>query len=250
MPTRYDIFLSYSRANTALVTPLRDELRRRGYRVFFDTQSLAAGKPWKPRLKEAIQHSRVMVLCWSETAARSEVTAYEYTAAEALNKTVIPWLLDATDLPIMIKENQGSKIPDPAEFVTYIRPTLGGPLAVRRRLQSLVAVLLLIAVSIVLWRVLHPPPPPPWEFQGSVTDRIMSTAIPGVEVDLTTDTGEKQSTLTDAQGHYDLHLPQPQPKTVQVLFRKDGYQAEHPLKVPTGKPFDMDMARIGPAPRP
>ena len=38
--TRYDIFLSYSRADSEHVKPLLEELRRAGYRVFFDVQRL------------------------------------------------------------------------------------------------------------------------------------------------------------------------------------------------------------------
>jgi hypothetical protein len=47
---RYDIFLSYSRADSDRVAPLRDELRRLGYRVFFDVQSIDPSSPWRQRL--------------------------------------------------------------------------------------------------------------------------------------------------------------------------------------------------------
>jgi hypothetical protein len=42
---RYDVFLSYSRADSDRVTLLCDELRRLGYRVFFDAQSIHPGTP-------------------------------------------------------------------------------------------------------------------------------------------------------------------------------------------------------------
>jgi hypothetical protein len=42
---RYDVFSSYSRSDSDRVTPLRDELRRLGYRVFFDAQSIDPGTP-------------------------------------------------------------------------------------------------------------------------------------------------------------------------------------------------------------
>jgi hypothetical protein len=42
---RYDVFLSCSRADSDRVTPLRDELRRLGYRVFFDAQSIDPDTP-------------------------------------------------------------------------------------------------------------------------------------------------------------------------------------------------------------
>jgi hypothetical protein len=62
--TRYDVFLSYSRADAQQVQPLRDELRRMGYRVFFDVQSIDPGEHWKRRLERSVRASRTLVLCW------------------------------------------------------------------------------------------------------------------------------------------------------------------------------------------
>jgi hypothetical protein len=77
-----------------------------------------------------------------------------------------------------------------------------------------------------------------------VIDRQTQIPIAGVEVDVETDQGGKQIARTDAQGKYVVRLPQPQPKTVTVLYRKDGYEAEHPINVLTGQPFNMDMAKL------
>jgi hypothetical protein len=51
MFARYDIFLSYSHADSDRVAPLRDELRRLGYRVFFDVESIDPASPWRERLR-------------------------------------------------------------------------------------------------------------------------------------------------------------------------------------------------------
>jgi hypothetical protein len=90
---KYDVFLSYSRADTERVTPLRDELRRMGYRVFFDVQSIDPGEEWKRRLERSISASRTMVLCWSEHTRGSDYITFEYSRAEALHKPLLPWLL-------------------------------------------------------------------------------------------------------------------------------------------------------------
>lgn len=56
--------------------------------------------------------------------------------------------------------------------------------------------------------------------------------------------GEKHSVYTDAQGTYLLRLPQPRPKTIHVLFRKEGYEAEPVLHVLTSESFDTNMAKL------
>ena len=66
--TRYDVFISYAREDLARVQPLVDELRRRGYRAFFDVESIVVGDKWKERLERSISASRVLILCWSEHA--------------------------------------------------------------------------------------------------------------------------------------------------------------------------------------
>jgi hypothetical protein len=236
---RYDVFLSYSRADTERVQPLLNELRRLGYRVFFDVQSIDPGKHWKERLDRSIRASRALVLCWSENARGHEYITYEYSRAEALHKPVFPWLLDRAPLPAML-EIQGINEPDAAKVAASLRPHLGWTLTRRRTLQVLGAVVLAIALGYGIWRSVQPPPP--WEFQGEVYDRETRMPLAGVEVVVDTGQGEKH-TQTDAQGKYVLLLPQPQPKSIPILFRKDGYEAEHPINVLTGQPFNTDMVK-------
>jgi hypothetical protein len=238
---KYDVFFSYSRADAERVAPLRDELRRLGYRVFFDVQSIDPGEQWKRRLERSIRASRALVLCWSQNTRGSDYITFEYSRAEALHKPILPWLLDKTPLPAML-EIQGITAADPAQAAAQLKPALGWPLRRRRRLQAALAALAAILAGVALWFALRPPPP--WEFQGEVTDRVTSMPVAGVEVDVLAANRVQASALTDAQGRYDLHLPQPQPRTIQVRFRKEGYEAEEPLNVPTGKPWNMDMAKL------
>lgn len=237
----YDVFLSYSRADTALVIPLRDQLRRRGYRVFFDSQSIDPGDHWKARLDGAIRHSRSLVLCWSANTRSSDYVTFEYSRADALHKPIYPWLLDETPLPPWL-EIQGILNLDAAEVAAKLGPLLGWALPRRRWVQGIAAVLFVTASSVGFWRGLNRPPPPPWVFEGEVTVSDKGRMpIPGVEVDLRTDNGVTRSTFTDSQGHYDFHLSQPQPKYVHIRFRKAGFEAENPINVPTGKSCDMAL---------
>jgi hypothetical protein len=240
---RYDVFLSYSRSDTERVKSLRDELRRLGYRVFFDVQSIDPGEQWKRRLERSVRASRTLVLCWSEHGRGSDYITFEYSRAEAMGKPILPWLLDKAPLPAML-EVQGITSPDAVKVAEALRPKLGWTLDRRRKMQAVVSVLLLATLAIGLRFALRPPPSPAlWEFQGAITDRVTRLPIDDVEVVVKTDEGTTYPTHTNPQGKYDLHLPQPQPKTVLVVFRKEGYEGDE-AKVPTSKPFNTDMAKL------
>jgi hypothetical protein len=240
---RYDIFLSYSRADSDRVTPLRDELHRLGYRVFFDVQSIDPGSPWKERLRRAIRASRALVLCWSEHTHGSEYVTFEYSQAEAFRRPIFPWRLDKTPLPAMM-ELQAINEPDPAAVAARLKPTLGWPLGRRRAAWLAAAVVAVALLGVGAWRLLHPPPPPPWDFQGEVTDRVSRMPIAGVEVDIMSGNDVQAYSVTDARGRFDLHLPQPIPKTIQLRYRKDGYEGDTiTVSTDTPQPFPEDLAK-------
>lgn len=238
---RYDVFLSYSRADTERAQSLRDALRRQGYRVFFDTQSIDPGAPWKKRLESSIRASRTLVLCWSEHTRGSDYITFEYSRAEALHKPILPWLLDTTPLPAML-EIQGITVSDPEQAAAALRAALGRTLGQRRRIQAAGAVLAAALLAVGLWLALRPPPP--WQFRGEVTDRVTSMPIAGVEVDVLLNNQVEATAFTNSMGRYDLRLPQPRPPFIDVRFRKAGYEAEQPLNIPTSKPWNMDMAKL------
>jgi hypothetical protein len=222
----YDVFLSYSRADTARIRPLVDELRRLGYKVFFDVQSIDPGQEWKKRLDGSIRGSRTLILCWSANAHGSDYITFEYSRAQALHKRVFPWLLDKTPLPAML-EIQGIPEPDGAKVAALLRRSLGLTLTQRRVLQAIAAVLILVALGIPTWRKLNPPPPPPWQYQGEVTDLQSRLPLAGVGVKLTLGNGKTYTAVSDNQGKYTLeNLPPPVPDHIHLEFSKQGYQGE------------------------
>jgi hypothetical protein len=239
--TRYDVFLSYSRTDAERVQPLLNELRRHGYHVFFDVQSIDPGQQWKKRLEHSIHASRALILCWSEHARGSDYITFEYSCAGALHKPVFPWLLDPTPLPAML-ELQGINDPDGAKVAAALRPYLGWTLARRRTLQALATLVVAVALAFGVWRGTHPPPPPPWELQGEVIDLQTQMPLAGVEVDVNPDQDDNQIAQTDAQGKYMVRLPQPQPKMIKLRFRKEGYKGES-FNVQTDQPFTEHMVK-------
>jgi hypothetical protein len=239
---RYDIFLSYSRADSERIRPLLDELRALGYRVFFDVQSIEPGQPWKRRLERAIRASRVLVLCWSDSARASDYITFEYSRAEALGRPIYPWLLDQTSLPAML-ELQGIADPDGARVARKLRPYLGWTLGRRRlRMFSTLSVIALL-LGVIIWHRLHPPPPPPWSFQGIVQDRETRLGIAGVEVDLTA-AGRTFVAYTNNRGLYTIQLPQPMPESVDIEVRKQGYVGDKSYQWMPTQFKEIDLERI------
>jgi hypothetical protein len=234
----YDVFISYSRQDSATVEPLVEALRARGYRVFFDKASIQVGENWKGRLGKAVRGARVCLLCWSEHARASEFVSFEYARAQGLGRRVLPWLLDGAPLPQMI-EIHGVVERDPERAAELFRPSLGMKLSVRRVLQAAAALLLLAGIGFAYWRT-HLPPPP-WDFAGRVIDSETKAPIAGVEVDA--EQGKFHAT-TDANGEYVLHLPAPRTKYLDVVFSKAGYEGEAPVNVTTDQPFNTDMSRM------
>jgi len=237
---KYDVFLSYSRTDTERVTPLRDELRRMGYRVFFDVQSIDPGEEWKRRLERSISASRTMVLCWSEHTRGSDYITFEYSRAEALHKPLLPWLLDKTPLPAML-EVQGITTTDPAQAAAQLKPALRWPLGRRRKLQAALAALAAILAGVGIWFAMRPPPP--WQFSAQVTDRVTGVPVAGVEVDVQIGQGKMNRAFTGGDGTCTVQLPQPEPATVHVFLRKDGYERDEAV-VPSTKEFKTDMVKL------
>jgi len=238
--TRYDVFLSYSRSDTERVQPLLHELKRLGYRVFFDMHSIKPGEDWKKRLNRSIRASRTLVLCWSEHARGSEYILYEYSRAEALRRLVLPWLLDGTPLPAMLGV-QGIKEQDPGKVASMLRPRLGATLTHRWMLQAAVAAVIMLMLAFAAWR--HMQPPPPWQFQGRVYDHDTEMPVAGVEVVVNPDNNEKIGKTND-KGEFAIKLPAPRPDTLpDVVFRKDGYTPEEKLNVMTEDQFKVYIAK-------
>src|ERR1700728_2358719 len=57
----YDVFLSYSRADSAATETLRARLKGAGLSAFLDRYALPAGQPWQPWLEEHLGKCRALV---------------------------------------------------------------------------------------------------------------------------------------------------------------------------------------------
>ena len=99
----YDVFLSYSAKDKAVVRPLAERLRQDGLTVWFDEWVLKPGDSIPAKIEAGLEHSRVLVLCLSAQAFGSDWAQLEagtFRFRDPLNRErrFIPLRLD--DAPI------------------------------------------------------------------------------------------------------------------------------------------------------
>src|SRR5215510_3710461 len=99
----YDVFLSHSSKDKAVVRAAAERLRADCLRVWFDTWELRPGDSIPAKIEAGLEYSRVLVLCMSAQAFGSDwaqLEGYTYRFRDPLNKErrFIPLRLD--DAPI------------------------------------------------------------------------------------------------------------------------------------------------------
>ncbi len=88
---RYDIFLSYPRADaTPYAIRLRDDLAKLDYEVFLDLDEAPAGASLSTTLRRALNRSAVLVIVGSPAAARSPYVAQEISHFALSGRDVLP----------------------------------------------------------------------------------------------------------------------------------------------------------------
>ena len=105
----YDVFLSHSAKDKAVVRPLAERLRKDGVKVRFDewvlkpSDSIERNQSKTAKIEEGLERSRVLVLCMSANAFGSDWAQWEsgtFRLRDPLNKErrFLPLRLD--DAPI------------------------------------------------------------------------------------------------------------------------------------------------------
>jgi small GTP-binding protein len=100
---KYDVFLSHSAKDKAVVRPLAERLRADGLKVWFDEWVLKPGDSIPVKIEEGLEHSRVLVLCMSAQAfgsdwAKLEAGTFRFRDPLNRERRFIPLRLD--DAPI------------------------------------------------------------------------------------------------------------------------------------------------------
>ena len=99
----YDVFLSHSAKDKAVVRPLAERLRADGVKVWFDEWVLKPGDSIPAKIEEGLERSRVLVLCMSASAfgsdwAQLESGTFRFRDPQNQERRFLPLRLD--DAPI------------------------------------------------------------------------------------------------------------------------------------------------------
>ena len=100
------VFVSYSRKDAGLVTPVVHLLRATKGLVFQDLDSIKPGKRWRGQIEKALNTARLVVVFWCLHSLRSGEVRKEYEFALSNGKDILPILLDDTPLPAELGEFQ------------------------------------------------------------------------------------------------------------------------------------------------
>jgi TIR domain len=100
---QYDVFLSHSAKDKAIVRKIAERLGAGGLRVWFDEWALKPGDSIPAKIEEGLEGSRVLVLCMSANAFGSDWAQLEsgtFRFRDPLNKErrFIPLRLDDTPI--------------------------------------------------------------------------------------------------------------------------------------------------------
>ena len=96
---QYEVFLSHSAKDKAMVCPLAERLRKDGLKVWFDEWLLKPGDSIPAKIEEGLEHSRVLVLCMLANAfgsdwAQLEVGTFRFRDPLNKERRFIPLRLD------------------------------------------------------------------------------------------------------------------------------------------------------------
>ena len=90
----YDIFVSYSRKDSAVVQSVVDRLKAEGYCCWMDVTGIESSDEFKRVLVKAIRHSKVVLFFSSANSNNTEWTVKEINIAVQMKKPIIPVRLD------------------------------------------------------------------------------------------------------------------------------------------------------------
>ena len=100
------IFFSYSRADSAFVLRLAQDLRSAGANIWLDQLDIKAGSRWDSSIEAALNGSSTIITILSPTSVASNNVMDEVSFALESNKTVIPVLLAECTVPFRLRRLQ------------------------------------------------------------------------------------------------------------------------------------------------
>ncbi len=94
------IFISYSSKNRSLIETLANDLEALGHDVWFDKE-LSGGQVWWDQILGAIRDCELCVFALTPQSLESYPCRLEYTYAAAMNKRILPVMMDTVDTDVL-----------------------------------------------------------------------------------------------------------------------------------------------------
>jgi TPR repeat protein len=101
----FDVFISYSRKDTAIANQICEAFDKHGITYFIDRQGIGGGLEFPEILAHAICNSSVFLYLASENSYESKFTKNEITFAfnKKPHNSILPYLIDNSTLPLAIE---------------------------------------------------------------------------------------------------------------------------------------------------
>jgi hypothetical protein len=101
-----DIFLSYAHEDFEIASRIAEDLRGRGYSVWYDQAELKGGEEWVRTITRGINLAPIFISLISSASNESVWVRREFLYAEKKGKKVIPIVVENCEVPIYILEKQ------------------------------------------------------------------------------------------------------------------------------------------------
>lgn len=102
---KFDVFISYSRRDTAIANQICDAFYDKGITYFIDRQGILGGMEFPKALAEAILDSQLILFLASENSYESKFCNSEVTFAfnKKTKESIIPYIVDDSNLPLELQ---------------------------------------------------------------------------------------------------------------------------------------------------
>lgn len=131
---KYDVFISYSRKDTAVADGICGAFEKSGITYFIDRRDIAGGMEFPEELAQALLDAKIVLFLCSRDAYQSKFTTNEIVFAlkEKPQHSVIPYILDGSVLPLFLRRQLSNEItysidstPVFPELVDIVRSRIG-----------------------------------------------------------------------------------------------------------------------------
>src|ERR1700733_8727194 len=98
-----DIFISYSRKDSAQALELAERLRLSGMHVWIDQHGIEAATSWSNEIVQAIDGAKVVIVLLSAYSIISHNVIKELSIASEAKKSILPIDIEAVTLPTQFR---------------------------------------------------------------------------------------------------------------------------------------------------